>query len=43
MTDEIKYVIPLGPFGKVAHSLFVRATLKKIFDFRRKKLEEIFG
>ena len=43
MTDEIKYQIPFGPFGKVAHSLFVRKTLKKIFDYRRTKLEEIFG
>ncbi len=43
MTDEIRYQIPFGPFGKVAHSLFVRKTLKKIFNFRRTRLKEIFG
>jgi ligand-binding SRPBCC domain-containing protein len=42
MTDEIKYQIPFGPLGKIAHFLFVGKTLRKIFDFRRTKLEEIF-
>lgn len=43
MTDEIKYQIPFGPIGKIAHFLFVGRTLRKIFDFRKTKLEEIFG
>ena len=43
MTDEIKYQIPFGPFGRIAHFLFVKKTLQKIFEYRRKKLEEIFA
>ncbi len=43
MTDEIKYQIPFGPIGRIAHFLFVRNTLQKIFDYRRRKLAEIFG
>ena len=43
MTDEIRYQIPFGFFGKFAHFLFVRRTLKHIFVYRRKKLDEIFA
>ena len=42
MTDEIRYQMPLGPLGGLAHYLFVRRTLKRIFSFRRDKLGEIF-
>ncbi len=43
MSDTIRYLVPFGPIGLVANSLFVRRTLKRIFDYRREKLEEIFG
>ena len=43
MTDEIKYSMPFGPFGSIAHFIFVRRTLEKIFAFRKEKLTEIFG
>ena len=42
MTDEIRYEIPLGPLGGLAHCLFVRRTLERIFNYRREKLSEIF-
>jgi len=42
MTDEIRYALPFGPFGKIAHWLFVRRNLESIFRFRRKALNEIF-
>ena len=42
MTDEIRYSMPFGPFGAIAHVLFVKRTLKQIFDYRREKLDEIF-
>ncbi len=42
MTDEIRYQLPFGPFGEIAHIIFVKRTLKKIFDYRRVKLDEIF-
>lgn len=43
MTDMVDYKIPLGILGNLAHVLFVRKQLKNIFDFRYKKLEELFG
>ena len=33
--DVVDYREPLGPLGSVAHLLFVRRTLDRIFDFRR--------
>lgn len=35
MRDTVDYAEPLGPLGAVAHVLFVRRTLDRIFDFRR--------
>ncbi len=33
--DVVDYAVPLGPLGALAHLLFVRRTLGRIFDFRR--------
>ena len=41
MKDTIRYLVPFGPIGLIANFLFVRPTLKRIFDYRREKLEEI--
>jgi ligand-binding SRPBCC domain-containing protein len=35
MRDIVDYSEPFGPVGTVAHVLFVRRTLDRIFDFRR--------
>ena len=35
MRDVVDYSEPFGPVGTVAHVLFVRRTLDRIFDFRR--------
>ena len=43
MTDDIRYLVPLGPLGLLANILFVRRTLQRVFDYRKVKLEEIFG
>ncbi len=43
MTDILTYSLPLGIFGQMAHSLFVRKRLKEIFDFRKAKTTELFG
>ena len=43
MTDLVHYRLPLGFLGDVAHWLFVRSQLRTIFDFRTKKLVELFG
>ena len=42
MTDEIRYQMPFGLLGSIAHVLFVRRTLRRIFDYRRQKLDELF-
>ncbi len=33
--DRVRYALPFGPFGALAHRLFVRRDLERIFDFRR--------
>ena len=43
MTDDIRYLIPFGPIGLLANFLFVGRTLRRIFDYRRVKMEELFG
>ena len=35
MRDRVDYELPLGPLGDVAHALFVRRDLERIFDHRR--------
>ncbi len=42
MTDIVTYAPPFGFLGRIAHFLFIKRQLKAIFDYRRKKLEEIF-
>ena len=41
MTDVVRYRLPLGPFGRLAHALFVRRTLATIFDYRRDRIAEL--
>lgn len=43
MTDLLYYKIPLGPIGELANYLFVRKKVAAIFDYRTKKLTELFG
>lgn len=43
MTDIVHYALPFWQFGFLSHPLFVKAKLKEIFDFRYKKVEELFG
>jgi len=33
--DRVRYALPLGPLGVIAHRLFVRRDLERIFDYRR--------
>lgn len=43
MTDIVDYKLPLGILGDIAHPILVKNRLKQIFDYRFKKVEEIFG
>ena len=43
MTDKVKYSLPLGWIGIIAHELAVKNKLKEIFDFRASTLEQLFG
>ena len=43
MEDIIDYKIPFGWIGQLAHPILVKPKLKEIFDYRQKKLVEIFG
>ena len=39
--DHIRYRVPLGPLGWLAHRLFVRRWLDEIFDFRAERIREL--
>lgn len=43
VSDRVEYELPLGPLGGVAHALFVRRALARIFDHRRARIEARFG
>ena len=43
MTDVIHYKNPFGFVGEAAHSLFVKRQLKRIFEYRYIKTEELLG
>src|SRR5581483_11660970 len=41
--DRVRYSLPFGLLGTLAHRGWVKADLDKIFDFRRVKMEELMG
>jgi ligand-binding SRPBCC domain-containing protein len=43
MTDIVHYKAPLGFLGDIAVALFIKKQLDEIFEFRKKKVVEIFG
>lgn len=43
MTDIVHYKLPLWFLGDIANSLFVKNKLKSIFDYRFKKVIELYG
>ena len=43
MKDIVRYRLPLGPLGLIAHALFVRRTLRRIFSYRRDALADLMG
>lgn len=43
MEDIIDYKVPMGILGQMVHPVLVKPKLKEIFEYRTKKLEELFG
>jgi ligand-binding SRPBCC domain-containing protein len=43
MTDNVHYELPFGILGDAAHKLFVKKQLEEIFDYRNKKIIEVYG
>lgn len=43
MEDIIDYKLPFGVLGQLAHPILVKPKLDEIFEYRRKKLIELFG
>lgn len=43
MKDILTYGMPMGIFGRMANSLFVAGKLQHIFEYRKKKVIELFG
>jgi len=43
MRDLVHYRMPFGVLGSAAHALLVRQKLDRIFHFRHRKIEALFG
>jgi ligand-binding SRPBCC domain-containing protein len=43
LIDRICYQPPFGLLGRLAHRLYIRRTLERIFDYRRLRLEEFLS
>lgn len=43
MRDLVRYALPFGPLGRLAHAWLVRSELRAIFDFRGRRVSDILG
>jgi ligand-binding SRPBCC domain-containing protein len=43
MTDRVEYELPFQTVGRLAHALWVRSKLEKIFDSRQSVIEQLFA
>jgi ligand-binding SRPBCC domain-containing protein len=41
--DRVRYALPLGRLGDLAHAAFVHRDLERIFDFRRDAVRRLLG
>ena len=41
--DRVEYQVPYGLFGRFAHTLFIKRTLKKIFDYRARIIARLLA
>jgi len=42
MTDRVEYAVPGGPVAPLINKLFVAANVQKIFEYRKKVIQEHF-
>jgi ligand-binding SRPBCC domain-containing protein len=42
MRDRVSYALPLALFGTLAHRLWVKRDIERIFDYRAQKMRELF-
>jgi len=40
--DRVRYLLPFGPLGRVAHALVVKRQLAAIFAYRRRAIDQLF-
>lgn len=43
MIDAVRYTLPFGLLGRMVHALKVRGDVRRIFDYRRQRIDELFG
>ncbi len=43
MEDIVDYKVPLGILGQLVHPVLVKPKLNEIFEYRKKKLVELYG
>lgn len=43
IVDEVRYVLPFGILGRLAHALFVKRKIEKIFKYRAEIVSSTFG
>jgi len=43
MEDIVDYKLPFGFLGQLVHPILVKPKLEEIFNYRTKKLEQLFG
>jgi len=43
MTDVVRYRLPLACIGRLINSLIVKRDVERIFDYRNRRIRQIFG
>ena len=43
MTDSLQYSLPMSLFGEIVNTLIVSLRLEEVFNYRKKKIEELLG
>ncbi len=43
VVDQVEYILPLGPLGRLAHRLLIGKQLREIFEYRQEAMKQWFG